>query len=93
MSNDQWIENAFNNARKEAGRANRMAAEIREFLDDNTMRILDKWKHLVGEDVSFRVAKLLKEDEELCDAFETMSETFFTAGAVYGKMVYGKRNE
>jgi len=88
MSNEQWIDNAFAKARKEAGRANNMAVGIRNFLDENTEGILDKWKQLVGEDVSLRVARLLQEDEELCDAFETMSETFFTAGVLYGRMRY-----
>ena len=93
MSNEKWIDNAFAKAKKEAGRAHKTAANIRKFLDDNTNGILNQWRRLVGEDTSARVAQILRDDEELCEAFETMSETFFTAGALYGRMVYGKRNE
>lgn len=91
IDRDKWVEKAFEKAEKDVNKVHITAVRIRKFLDENTEAILDKWSQMVGENTSVRVANLLAIDEELCDAIETMNETFFTAGVLYEKMRHGNK--
>ena len=87
-SDNKWIEDAFKKAQKEAERTNPTARIIRDFLDNETPTILDKWSRVVGQERAIKLAKKLAADDELGELIETLAETFAVAGYIYCKSRY-----
>lgn len=90
MSNDKWIDSAFEQAKIDADRLGPIAGTVRKFLDENSPAILDRWSSVVGRDKAIWFAKILSENDELSDLVETLTECFTVAGYLLAKMETNK---
>lgn len=87
MNND-WIERAFEEAKKNCADAASIADSVGKFLDKNTTAILDSWAEQVGRYRAFRVASILNANAPLSDDIADMMKAFCIAGYLLARHDY-----
>ena len=85
MENNKWIDEAFKEAIELNKTAESYSKTIREFLDEYTPTILDKWANVVGRDKSIWLATILSDNDELNELIETLTAFFTIAGYMLAK--------
>ena len=88
---DNWINNAFQQAQKDAERIDNLVNTIRDFLDYETPLILDQWAKVMGEEKTMKFIAMLGENKELNEYVESLSECFAIAGYLLAKYGYKKQ--
>lgn len=83
---ENWIKNAFEQAEKENGERMEQARRICEFLEDNSMVILDEWQSVVGTEAATKFATYVSQDQSIMDSLMEMTKCFCIAGYLLARM-------
>ena len=92
MNNDDWINDAFKEAQRNADMAAPVAEKIRAFLDEYTPGILDRWSNMVGRDKAMKFAKFLADNDDARDLVEALTECFTVSGYLFAMIDMKRKN-
>lgn len=85
LMTDNWINEAFENAKKAADKATSMGDAVGEFLERNTPAIMDMWRADIGEEAYLAFIKMLAHHDELIEPIGRLTEFYTTAGYLFAK--------
>ena len=93
MMTEDWINEAFENARRECDTAMPIAMRISEFLDANAPKILDMWQRQVGQERSVKMAVVISQNERFSDDLAEMMKCFCVAGYMLARHDYQRQDD
>ena len=85
MKTEDWINEAFKDAQRDAAKTEKVARKISELVEEHSNTIFDRWSEIIGFQQALSFADKISRNEADAYAMKMLMHCFAIAGYVLAK--------